>query len=96
MTDDGSLADLLESLYEHLAATAELPVTRESSAYVGEAEAVARDLARRDAPDDVVEERVGHVRDLLAEVDGTGHDEADDHVSAAADTADEVLDRLDG
>jgi hypothetical protein len=93
MTDD-SLDSLLDDLYGELEATAELPVARTASAYVGEAEAVARDLAERDASDEVVRERVGHVRDLLGEFETTENETADEHVAAAASVAEEILDDI--
>ena len=87
MTDDR-----VERLHDHLAATAELPVEREASAYLGEAEAVARDLHERPADPSVVRERACHVVDLLAAVDGTGNDEADEHVEAARELAADLAD----
>lgn len=83
-------------LHDHLEATAELPVEREAGAYLGEAEAVARDLAERPAEPAVVRERAEHVRDLLAEVEGTGNDEADEHVAAARDLAKELVEKSTG
>lgn len=80
----------LRRLHEHLEATAELPVEREASAYLGEAEAVARDLVERPADAAVVRERAGHVRDLLAEIEGTGNPTADEHVDAARELASEL------
>lgn len=82
--------DAREALYRHLAATAELPVERHASRVLGEAEAVADDL--RDCDAAVAAERAGVVLDLLAEVDGTGHEEADEHVAAARDAAARVAD----
>lgn len=80
-----------ERLYEELAATAELPVERQASRVLGEAEAVADDL--RDCGPAVRRERASVVVDLLAEIDGTGHAEADDRVvrarKLAADLADD-------
>ncbi len=70
-------------MYEHLAATAERPVARSASAYLGEAEAVARDLAERPADPATVRERAGHVVRLLREAGDTEDDEADEHVAAA-------------
>jgi hypothetical protein len=93
MTDE-AVPELLEDLYAELDATAELPVARAASAYVGEAEAVARDLAQREATPEVIRERVGHVRDLLAEVETTEHDEADAHVERARELADEIFDAV--
>lgn len=82
---------LLADLHDHLAATAELPIDRDANRWIGEAEAVAADLATNDLPPETVEERVGHVRDLLAEVEATENPEADDHVSTARDIADRIL-----
>ncbi|QLG60568.1 hypothetical protein [Halorarum salinum] len=80
----------LRRLHDHLDATAELPVEREASAYLGEAEAVARDLVERSAESAVVRERTGHVRDLLAEIEGTGNTDADEHVAEARALASEL------
>lgn len=83
-----STADLL---HETLAETAELPVERHASRVLGEAEAVAGDL--RDCGPAVQRERAAVVVELLSEVDGTGHPEADRLVETArglaADLADE-------
>jgi hypothetical protein len=70
-----------EELYEHLAATAELPVERGASRVLGEAEAVADDM--RHLEPSVIEARAGVVVDLLAEVDGTGDERADERVTRA-------------
>jgi hypothetical protein len=83
----------LQALHDHLAATAERPVERDASRWLGEAEAVAADLAVADLPPDVVHERLEHVQSLLAHVDETGDSEADEHVAAAkALTADLLAD----
>lgn len=76
----------LRALHDHLAATAELPLDREATRWVAEAEAVAGDCLDVDS-EAVRRRRVGHVRDLLSHVDSTGHPEADDHVEAARDLA---------
>jgi hypothetical protein len=69
-TGDRSIAELLTRLASELRATEERPVDAATSVRLGEAHAVAEDLAR--AEDDldrsVVHERVGHVRRLLADV----------------------------
>lgn len=80
----------LRRLHDRLDATAELPVEREASAYLGEAEAVARDLVERPAEPAVVRERAGHVRDLLAEIEETGNTEADEHLAEARELASEL------
>lgn len=80
----------LRTLHEHLAATAELPLDREATRWIAEAEAVAEDcLEVGEAA--VVRRRVGHVRDLLANVDATGHPEGDEHVESARELARRIL-----
>ncbi|RLM53996.1 hypothetical protein DVK02_11255 [Halobellus sp. Atlit-31R] len=79
-------ADPRVELYESLAATAELPVDRTPSRVLGEAEAIAADLRGVDDPA-VVTDRAQTVVDLLAEIDGTGHAEADAHVDRARELA---------
>jgi hypothetical protein len=83
----------VERLYERLRATAERPVEPSASRWIGEAEAVVGDLVGADVDPEVLEERVGHVADLLSNVDGTGDREADDHVKAARGIAAELLAR---
>ena len=73
----------LVALHEHLEATAERPVDRSASRWLGEAEAVAADLADSDLDESVVEERLGAIAHLLAEVETTGDSAADAHVEAA-------------
>jgi len=75
--------DELTALHDHLAATAELPVERAASRWLGEAEALAADLRESDLSDDVVVERLATVEELLSEVGETGDERADDHVAAA-------------
>jgi hypothetical protein len=96
MSDDEgrSVDDLLETLHEHLAATAERPVTRTASAHLGEAEAVARDLAERPADPETVRERVGHVGRLLREAGDTEDEAADQHVAAALEIAEGLIEEL--
>jgi len=84
-------ADRLRALHDHLAATAERPVEREASRWLGEAEAVAADIAHGDAPESVVEKRVGQVRHLLAHVEETGDAEADEHVREAKRLVETIL-----
>lgn len=87
MTD---LAAAVRAVHDHLAATEELPLDRDATRWIAEAEAVAADL--REVDDEaVVRRRMGHVRELLANVDETGHPEADDHVAAATELADEIV-----
>nr|WP_117365845.1 hypothetical protein [Natrarchaeobaculum sulfurireducens] len=81
--DDHALKDRLARLSYHLEATAELPVDRQASRWLGEAEAVARDLERSDLDRETVARRVAKVQDLLDEVDETGHADADEHLVTA-------------
>ncbi|KAB1197926.1 MULTISPECIES: hypothetical protein [Haloferax] len=86
------LRSLVETLYEHLAATATLPVREDASRWLGEAEAVATDLVSGPLPpDDVVRTRLGHVEHLLEHVDETEDADADEHVEAARDALDDAL-----
>lgn len=79
-------------LYERLAATAELPVDRAASRWLGEAEAIAADVRDVDDPA-VVADRAGTVADLLAEIDATGHPEADEYVRQARELAARLSER---
>lgn len=78
MTGDDT--DDLATLHDHLAATAELPVERAASRWLGEAEALAADLRESDLSEEVVTDRLATIQELLDEVDGTGDEAADDHV----------------
>jgi len=79
----------LEALHDHLAATAERPVERTASRWLGEAEAVAADARHIEDPA-VVRERIAEVAKLLSNVDGTGDEAADEHVAAARSLAEEL------
>ena len=83
--------DRLQELYDHLAATGERPVERTASRWLGEAEAIAGDVADGDLPPEVQQERLEKVEHLLANVEGTGDEAADEHVAAAEAILDEVL-----
>ena len=87
--------DDLRALHEHLEATEELPVRPDASVWLGEAAAVAADVADGDAPPAVVVDRVGRVAELLAEVETTGNVDADDHVRAAERIAARIVENGD-
>lgn len=87
--------DRVERLHGHLEATLELPVERGASRWIGEAEAIAADLVAREADPDVRRERLSHVRELLANVDGTEHPAADEHVAAAEGIVADLLEDVD-
>jgi hypothetical protein len=97
--DDPTQSDRLADLHAHLQATAVRPIEAPASRWLGEAEAVAGDAAtmteENDPDEETIAERVGHVRELLSNVDETGDPDADDHVAAAREEADVILDRLD-
>lgn len=84
-------ASAVARLHDRLRATAERPVEPTASRWIGEAEAVAGDLVGERVDREVLETRVGHVADLLENVDGTGDPEADEHVAAAREIAAELL-----
>jgi DNA-binding transcriptional regulator YdaS (Cro superfamily) len=69
-------------LHGHLAATAERPVERTASRWLGEAEAIAGDVVHGDLAPEVRRERLEKVERLLGNVDGTS-DDAADHVDEA-------------
>jgi hypothetical protein len=91
-----SLHERVERLHAELEATEERPVDRTASRWIGEAQAVAGDAAglASDADDPGVEatvrERVGHVADLLSNVDGTGDAGANERVATARSLAERI------
>jgi hypothetical protein len=90
MSDSDDLDEQVHRLHAALAATEERPVERSAGRWIGEAQAVAGDLAGGDPDPEVVSERVGHVRDLLSNVEGTGDSEADERVAEARRIAVEI------
>ncbi|OYR39979.1 hypothetical protein [Halorubrum sp. Hd13] len=87
--------DPAAALYEHLAATEELPVEREAGWRLGEAQALAAEIADGGLDDATVARRADEIRTLLAEVDGTGDPDADDRVAAAREVATRIANRSD-
>ena len=91
-----SLGERVERLHAELEATEERPVDRTASRWIGEAQAVAADAAdlASDADDEgtraTVRERIGHVADLLSNVEETGDADADDRVATARSLAERV------
>jgi hypothetical protein len=89
--EDGALdREAVDTVHDHLAATAERPVERTASRWLGEAEAVAAD-ARAIDDEGVARERLAEVADLLANVEGTGDETADEHVRAARRLLDDLV-----
>ena len=89
--DPETRADRVRALHDHLAATAELPIDRDTSRWLGEAEAVARDAATNDLDPAPTMKRVRQVRELLAEADDPEHETAAEHVVAARELCSELL-----
>jgi len=88
---EGTLDNRARELHRHLEATAELPIDRKANRWLGEAEAIAADVATSNLERETVLERVEKIQHLLSEVDDTGHDEADGHVDAATQCCRAIL-----
>lgn len=93
VSDDPDGVDPATALHEHLAATETLPVKREAGWYLGEAQALAGDVASGELDGEVARERAAEVRELLAAFGETGDSDADDHVAAARKLADRIAGR---
>ena len=87
------IAELVQSMDAHLGATEELPLEEHANRWLGEAHAVASDVAESDVSDETLTERVQTVMDLLSEIEETGHEEADQHVAAARRAGERILER---
>lgn len=83
----------IKKLHEQLAATLELPVERNASRWLGEAEAVVDDLIGTETDRDVIYRRVSQVLDLLEHVDDTGDKRADEHLSTAKQLAGKIVEQ---
>lgn len=85
--------DLLASLHDHLEATEERPLTEDANRVLGEAQAIAAEVADHDLDSEATIDHVREILDLIDEVDETGDPEADKHADAARRAAQRVLDR---
>jgi hypothetical protein len=83
-------ADLLTELRERLTATEELPVDRTASRWIGEAEALAKDIETADMSAEVTMKRLSQIDDLLEHVDRTENPAADEHLTAAEELIDKM------
>jgi hypothetical protein len=83
--------DLLAELREELTATEELPVDRTASRWIGEAEALAKDIETADMSAEVTMNRLSQIEDLLENVDTTENAAADQHLTAAKELLDTML-----
>lgn len=96
-SDRANLDRLVTTLHDRLAATATRPLREDASRWLGEAEAVAGDLAVGPLPDDeVVRARLGHVERLLSSVGETEDEAADEHVASARAALTDALATLGG
>jgi hypothetical protein len=77
--------DRLDSLADHIRATGERPVERSAARWLGEAEAIATDLAESDLGPDARAKRLDQLDHLLSNVEATGDPEADEHLESARD-----------
>ncbi|AUX10031.1 hypothetical protein AArcSl_2409 [Halalkaliarchaeum desulfuricum] len=91
---DPDSRDRLLDLHERLRSVLELPIERDASNWVAEADALVGDLVDREASPTVRRKRLTQVRELLEEVEGTGHERADEHVDAAKRLTVELLGEL--
>ena len=91
---DASLADRVARLHDALRATEERPVERTASRWIGEAQAIASDAVELTDGNGtrvpVVRIRVGHVLDMLENVEATGDEVADEHVATALSLAESI------
>lgn len=85
--------DLLSSLHEHLEATAEKSPSEELPNELQDAKAIAGDAATGNLDRGSVHERVEDVKELIADIDDTGDETADEHLDAARRAADRILER---
>jgi hypothetical protein len=92
----GGEFDPVAALHEHLAATEERPVEREAGWRLGEAQALAAEIAGGGVDDATVVRRAAEIRTLLDEIDRTGDREADDRVAAARELANRIANRSNG
>ncbi|MFC6906192.1 hypothetical protein [Halalkalicoccus tibetensis] len=85
----GNDQDLAAELYRELAATEDLPIERTANRWIGEAQAVAREV-RDVSSEEVRREGARDVVRLLSEVDGTENERADEHVRRARELAERL------
>lgn len=92
-TESMSRAELTSALHSHLEATAHLPLDSGTNRWLGEAQAVAADLATNELAAEVVATRAATVVELLEAAGEIDHEEASDHVTAGLNIARELTGR---
>jgi hypothetical protein len=92
--DDDREHECVADLHAHLAATAERPVERRPSRWLGEAQAVAADAvaAAEAGESEALIRRLRQIEELLSSVEATGDTRADEHVREARALVAELLD----
>lgn len=82
--------DLIKSLHGHLKATEEMAIRTEANRWLGEAQAIAADLAEEELPEQAVEKRVDQVRELLSNIEETDNTEADERIQASLEVVEKI------
>lgn len=80
---DSNLDQTVRTLLNELESTAELPIDPIANRWLGEAEALARDLARSDVSTGVVRKRFQQIQYLLNQIDECNNPTATSHVDRA-------------
>jgi hypothetical protein len=91
---DSETNDLVRTLNAHLEATEELAIRTEANRWLGEAHAIATDLTDAQLASQTVEKRVGHIEELLSQIEETDNSEADEHIQASLEAAKKIKKRL--
>lgn len=87
--DGINASGLAAELHRELAATEDLPIERTANRWIGEAQAVAREV-RDVSSEEVRREGARDVVRLLSEVDGTENERADERVERARELAERL------
>ena len=92
--DDDSPDERLRRLHRTIEATASYPLDRETNRWLGEAEAVAEDVATSDLDAATVVKRLRQVRHLLTEAGSPDHGAAADRLGEATELCEELLEEV--
>lgn len=91
---DRNIDDLIMDLRSHLEATEELAIRTKANRWLGEAHAVAADLAEAQPSIQTIEKRVNQIEHLLRQIEETENEEADEHIRASLEIAKKIKNRL--
>ena len=92
---DSDLDQAVRSLLDELESTAELPIDPIANRWLGEAEALTRDLKQSEVGQDVVQKRFQQIRYLLDQIDDCNNPVATHHVDSARHIVKTTLKNLD-